>query len=200
MDDLLPLIMDGLIVLLLAGTIFFAARLSLHLKTFRDSRHELESLIKDLAQQTGKAEAAIEGMRQSAKDAGRDLQSLINESKSLSDELEIMTEAGNNMANRLERLAEATGRSQSVTPPPAMTRAPSPSQDKPAPAKPGGGFSIRDKEFEDGGDEVDYADDQGLFTGDYEADEGPARNFESEAEKELYEALRGRKASDAGGF
>ena len=55
-DVLIGLVFDVLIAVLLGATIFFAARLSVHLKVFRESRGELQNLIVDLASHIEKAE------------------------------------------------------------------------------------------------------------------------------------------------
>ena len=104
--ELLGLIMDGLLLLFLAGTMIFAFNLSKNIRIFRQSRGELEKLIRDLGTHIEKADQAIAGLKVSAKDAGRELQVLIDQSRSLSDELQVMTESGDNLAGRLERLAE----------------------------------------------------------------------------------------------
>lgn len=193
MEGLVQLILDGLIVALLAGTIFFAARLSLHLKVFRESRKELESLIGTLTEQTETAHTAIEGMRETARQSGRDLQQLINEAKSLTDEMEIMTEAGNNMANRLERNAETAARGQGSD----STR----SEDIQKPAKraesQNAAFMIHDREL---GDDDAGLEDEDVYGMAAKAPLNTSSDkLQSQAERELFEAMQARKKSDAGG-
>lgn len=189
MEGIVSLVLDGLIVALLAGTIFYASRLSLHLKVFRESRQELEQLIGKLGQQTEVAHSAIDGMRETARQSGRDLQQLINESKALTDELEIMTEAGNNMANRLERNAETAARGQGGDVEAAPTRSRKPISDVASASvtdtQGNAGFMIRDREL----DEEPAA----------AANNTSADGLQSQAEKELFEALQARKKTDAGG-
>lgn len=171
------LILNGTILVLLAATIFFAARLSLNLRDFRASRKDLDQLVRDLAAHVTRAEGAIAGMRETAQEAGRDLQEIVNEAKTLSEELQLMSEAGNSLAGRLEKLAERNGRLAGLPPDDGFA---APSRAK----EPAGGFAIRDPEFEAGmgGDDT--------FAGDDEADDGA---FQSRAEKELFEALQGRQ-------
>jgi len=177
----LSLVLDISILVLLAAVIFFAARLSLNLRNFREERRDLDNLVNDLARNVGMAEAAISGLRNAAREAGRDLQGMINEAKSLTDELEIMAESGNNIAGRLETAAQ---KRQKAAPPAAA-------------AKPS--FAIRDPEFERE-DEGSPAEDGLLDSPDMAAGDGRSR-----AEQELYEALqsggrmKGRKKTDAGG-
>lgn len=160
----LPLILNGLILVLLAATIFFAARLSLNLRDFRASRKDLDQLVRDLGISVTRAEGAIAGMRQTASESGRDLQELVNQARSLSEELQLMNEAGNNLAGRLEKAAERGGSSRHAA------------ENAEPPVR--GPFAIRDPEFERDGDE-----------GGDDAISG----LQSRAEKELFEALQGRR-------
>lgn len=190
----LSLVLDGLIILLLAGTIFYCVRLSTYLKAFRNSRKDLEKLIGDLSGQIEKADRAIEALRRNARDTGRDLESQISEAKGLSAELQIMTESGNNLASRLEKLADKSRAAVPAAPsaldlPRPRAKAPERKEKVQLP-----GFMIRDREYEEGGAEA--VDEQGLMQGDFDDDE--AGNLSSRAERELYEALR-RKKTEAGG-
>ncbi len=203
----LSLVLDGVIMLLLAGTIFYCVRLSNYLKAFRDSRRDLEKLIGDLSGQIERADRAIEGLRKNARDTGRDLQSQINEAKGLSEELQIMSESGNSLAGRLEKLAEKSSR---AAPPPSPRKRggdygdynespPRSIQKNPPPFTGGQGgslsaFAIRDREYDE---EPDAMNEQGLMHGDHEENPEEER-FSSRAERELYEALR-RKKTEAGG-
>lgn len=180
----LPLILDGLILLLLGGTIFFAARLSLHLKTFRSNRSELEKLVKDLADQIAQADRAVAGMREAAREGGRDLQQRINEARALSEELQFMNETGNNLAGRLEKVA--TGTAARINPydgdyEPAISETPGEKR---------GGFAIQDREY--GMDDDDDA------PGFLLEDEDDGSNLGSRAERELFQALQGGGRGKAG--
>lgn len=192
----LSLILDGIIILLLAGTIFYCVRLSTYLKAFRNSRKDLEKLIGELSAHITKADNAIEGLRRSTRETGRDLQERISEAKALSAELQIMGESGNSLAGRLEKLAERNSRTLDRNTPAEVdlprSRAKLPERKEKAPLS---GFAIRDREYEEGGEEA--MNEEGMMTGDYE-DESAAGNFSSRAERELYEALR-RKKTEAGG-
>lgn len=205
-----PMILDGLTIILLAGTIFYCIRLSVYLKSFRDSRGDLEKLIHELSDNIIKAEHAIDGLRNNARESGRDLQETINEAKGLSEELQIMSESGNSLAGRLEKLADKTGRvAESYRSPmdfemperPTRRRAPVKTYQEPEPeivrepmATPLAGFAIRDREYEE--DPEGFMDEQGLLGSDYE--EENAAQFSSRAEQDLYEALRHKKKSKMG--
>lgn len=203
----LPLILDGLILVLLAGTMIFAARLSVQLQNFRNSRAALDKLVADLAQQIEQADRAVAGMRESARDGGRDLQQHINEARALCEELQFMNETGNNLAARLERLAEsgARNRPQASFEPSFDERMAeidgyedsqpvrkSPAQKKALTKPAGGGFAIRDPDFEE---------DESVPEGEpaFGADEpGAEPALQSRAERELFAALKGRGKGGAG--
>ncbi len=181
---LFPVILDILVLFLLAGTIYFAVRLSSHLRVFSESRGELEKILGDLSANILRAEAAIDGLRQTAREAGRDLQQRINDGREVSQELQIMTESGNNIAGRLETAVKSK-------------RAPSPSlrpEREEASARSAGGFAIRDPEFGIDDEEDDNQDK--LFMDDAD-DEGGS--FQSRAEKDLFEALSGRRRKAGAG-
>lgn len=189
--------MDVLVLLALAATIFFAARLSIHLKVFRAGRDDMEKLVADLGRNVARAEETIAGLRGAARESGRDLQALINEARAVLDELTIMTESAGNIAGRLERAAGAAPQGRQAQGRRGTTeQAPPPSRAQAAAAKAAPpSFAIRDPEFERGGG----AEDGGAEEFGMDDDEG-AGGLQSRAEKDLYEALRrGRKKTEAGG-
>lgn len=143
-ESLLGIVLDGLVLVFLGATIVFAARLSLHLRTFRESRKDLEKLISDLSTQIVKAERSIETLKSSARDVSRDLQQQLDDAKAVSDDLEIMSRGANNMADRLDKAADRN-RSQVIE---------QPQQRKPQ-REEFPGFAIRDNE----GDEDKFSGD-----------------------------------------
>lgn len=96
--------LDCLIIVLLGATIFYAFKLSRHLKNFRESRSSFDQVILDLDQRIVKAERAIVGLRMAAEESGADLQDQITKASSLADELLLMTESADRVAGRLEEL------------------------------------------------------------------------------------------------
>ena len=191
MENVLPMIMDVMVMALLGATIFYAMRLSRQLKLFRESRQGIEALMKDLSGQIDRAEAAVEGLRAGAEKTGRNLQDKMNEARALRDELDVMTESGDSLAKRLEKVSErSSSASQSSAVPKRETRKAAP---KPSPFS----FAIRDPEFE-AGDGSDGVDESGLLADDYEEEQQETAGL-SRAEQELYAALKKRKES-AGGY
>ncbi len=198
---IVQIIFDTLIIVLLAGTIFVAARLSLHLKTFRDSRKDFEKIMADMGRHIEKAEKSVQGLRAAADEAGKVLQDRIREAQDLSGELEIMTQSADRLGERLEKLTtngRAVAREKEQEPPPAAKTQERGGR-KTARAKPKPfAFAIRDPEIE--GDYDCAADEAGLLPGDYDDDgDEESRKFQTSAERDLYEALRQRGKTGAGG-
>lgn len=179
--EIIGLILDGLVIALLAATIFIAWKLSDNISAFRKSRKDLDKLVKDLAQNIDKADRAIAGMRNATQDVGKDLQGLVNEARALSEELQLMTTSGDNLAGRLEKLVD---RSREISPSQARREtAEQPSS--------GLTFSIHDREFgkeAEGGFESAFS-----FPEDDEWAESGS-DLHSKAERELQEMVRKNKS------
>lgn len=216
---LFELAIDILIAILLAATIFYAVRLTFHLRSFRQNRKELDKLINNLNSEINKAHKAIEGLRATSQEAGEDLQDKISKAQGLSEELQLMNEAGDNLAARLEKLAERnrtvaetieeyglkafeshiTGNSASASQTTSHNRRGD------APSRPAGPsretshpFQIRDPEYVRGehDDDQAYARADGLFANESEAfDEATYNSLKSQAERDLYAALHKNRRS-----
>ncbi len=102
----LAVVLDGVILVFLAVTIFYAVRLTFFFKAFRESRESVEALLTKLSFTIDKAQNAIINMQEMSQSSRGDLQDVINEASFLSDELRFMNETGDNLAERLEKLAE----------------------------------------------------------------------------------------------
>lgn len=100
------LIIDGLILVFLAVTIFYAARLTLFMKSFRESREALQLLIRDLTGIIQKSEMAIATMKSEATQIETEAVEVLKEAKFIADELKFMNSAGDNLAERLGKLAD----------------------------------------------------------------------------------------------
>jgi len=209
--------LDILVLVLLGVTIFYAARLSIYLKTFKDGRADLEKILQKLTANIDQAENAIQGMKNTATIAGQELQDLVNESKFLSDELRFMNEAGDNLASRLEKLAERNRElidlieeaggighggsyAEEQKSPPARAQKShryyeeedfepvQKSRKEEAPAP----FMIQDRDFEEEMEEDEEEED--FFFTEEEEEAVSADHLSSHAERELYEALlRGKQ-------
>tara|TARA_R110002126_G_scaffold13118_1_gene56058 strand:+ start:303902 stop:304483 length:582 start_codon:yes stop_codon:yes gene_type:complete len=186
---LLSIVMDIVIVILLAGTIYYAYSLARQLKIFRQSKGEFEGLLMQLTGQINTAHDAIEQMQGAADTNGQVLNKLIRDGQFLADELQMVNEASNNLANRLERAA-SSGRGSALSVDHTAENAAMSqktveqrggSQPQAAAKEPLSGFSIRDREVEDDSGDANFLVDD---------DDDDVGNFHSQAERELYTALK----------
>ncbi len=188
------LFMDVSILVLLAATVFLAFRLTMSLKNFKESRAEMEGLVNRLTGNIDNAERAIGGMQNAARTAGKELDEIISEAKALSDELKFMSQSGDSLANRLEKLADRNRELvEKIESGGGFSRSSSPQTSSQMASKigseelnlkevlGGGGFRIKDREFQE-------LDDDAELEAEFEAQE--QGGFQSQAERELYEALQ----------
>lgn len=195
-------IIDVGILVLLAATVFLAFRLTISLRNFRESRFEMEGLVNRLTGNVDQAEKAIMGMQNTARKTGLELDEIISDAKKLADELKFMNEAGNSLANRLEKLAEknrefvdkienagGAGAAPIIYKEPSFkqhTQTHSPlqkeSMDDDVP-----GFIIQDRDLQDDDDELEF-----MLGG------GDAGGLQSQAERELFEALNKKRKISGG--
>jgi hypothetical protein len=102
MANILPLVLDVVVVGLLVATISYAIILNRQLIRLRESRGEMEELVRNFSEATGRAEAGIKAMRRAAAEVGEGLQRNIERAQALRDELQFMIEAADGVAARLE--------------------------------------------------------------------------------------------------
>lgn len=199
----LSLILDVVILVLLGLTIVYAARLSLQLRRLRDSKSDLDRVVKDLIRNLDRADRTVAGLREAAKDSGRDLQDAIDKAQSIADELELMTDSGDRLASRLEQLVDGAkpmlnaAANKPINAAPAPVAAPKQAdqyaqhlrkldaaEEKAAAARMPG-FNIRDPEVERGLNPMEGAK-MAL------EDDGSGQGLYSEAERDLYRAVKGK--------
>ena len=94
--------LDGLIVVLLLATIFYAVALSRRLGALRDNRKEMESAVRRFAEASGKADASIKGLRRAADETGGSLQTLVDRAQTLRDEMAYLVDTAEALVERLE--------------------------------------------------------------------------------------------------
>lgn len=176
--QVLSIMLDIAVLVALGFTIFFCFKLSRSMTNFRQHRQDMGKLIDRLSKNIDEALRAIDGLKMAGDRSGRDLQKIINDSKAMAEELQIINESANNIATRLEKLAEngsalpqeaAQPKNFPATPArkPAIT-------DRPA-------FFIHDR---------DYSDEAPVSE-----EEDVPEHLQSQAEKELFAALRKKPSS-----
>ncbi|NBX66003.1 MAG: hypothetical protein EBQ96_03300 [Proteobacteria bacterium] len=195
----LSLILDVVILVLLGLTIVYAARLSLQLRRLRDSKSDLDKVVRELIKNLDRADRSIMGLKEAAREAGGDLQNAIDRAVSIADELEVVNDSGNRIAVKLEALLDtarpiATGTAPKIVPQPqaAATEAGTdyakhlrkldPADEKISRAS---GFAIRDTDAERGIDPVSAGKDM--------LEDDAAQGLYSEAERDLFRAMKGTK-------
>ncbi|MGH1455675.1 MAG: DUF6468 domain-containing protein [Alphaproteobacteria bacterium] len=208
----LSVLMDIVVLVFLGATIFYVLRLSSTLNAFKAQRREFDNVITNMISSIDQAERTVSSLKQTGAHEVAELKKLVHESKLLADELSIINQASESMANRLEAVAEKNRKIVQPAMRDEKSRSPMRKQEqlKPTvnkqsekisspvyseqkeqnPHKDEYGstlrkvdtlssdkipsFMIRDKDFDNDGDDV-------------------PDNLQSQAEKELFAALRGSK-------
>lgn len=163
--------LDLVVLVFLGITIYYAINLSRSLNNFRGYRAEFDKLLDELTRNVGDAQRALHNLKITSGDAGKNLDKMVRESKTLLSELQIVNESGRALAERLEGLVDKNRpRAKALEPVPKEA------------------FSIRDP-------------DMGAVSAspagwDEDENEDIPEYLQSQAEQELYKALRkGRKQS-----
>ncbi|VAW11375.1 hypothetical protein MNBD_ALPHA09-695 [hydrothermal vent metagenome] len=79
----LPLLVEGMVVILLLVTICYCAALERRIRTFKDGSDALVHLVADLDRATARAEAAVGGLSKTTKSAEEALESRLQEARHL---------------------------------------------------------------------------------------------------------------------
>jgi hypothetical protein len=95
-------LLEGVLVLLLATTLFHAVRLERALGVLKRDRAVLEDLVAGFNESTRAAEAGVERLRASTDGAGRQIARQIEQAQRLRDDLTFLGERGERLAERLE--------------------------------------------------------------------------------------------------
>lgn len=190
--------MEISLLVLLAATVFLAFRLTLSLRNFKESRFEMEGLIIRLTSNIGAAEKAIGGMQNAARKAGQELDEVISDAKKLANELTIMNKAGDGLADRLEKLAEKNRalvdqieNAGGLGSMPIQYNRDIPKSIQPNFQDDEFGFAIQDRDYDDDSE-------NNAFEAELEASEEQRGGFQSQAERELFEALQTSKSRQRG--
>lgn len=101
------LVLDLLLAVLLAATLFQAVRLERALGVLKRDRAVLEELVAGFNDSTRQAEAGIERLRVATDGAGRQIARQIEQSERLRDDLRFLSDRGEKMAERLEERVRA---------------------------------------------------------------------------------------------
>jgi len=95
------LLLDVLVSVLLAATIFYCAVLDRKLKALRSGQDGLKQTIDQLNTATARAEVSIAQMKQVSGGLDNGLTQQMRDARSLADELSVMVASGNSLAGRI---------------------------------------------------------------------------------------------------
>jgi hypothetical protein len=115
------LLVDGIMIMLLAVTIYIAFRLDRRLQSVRSVQHELAGVIRELNAAAARAEAGIQGLKLAAKSSGEELEAQIKSARAAADELAVLMKSAERVARMPERSrtdSSGGGRPSTVTLPP----------------------------------------------------------------------------------
>jgi hypothetical protein len=101
------LLLELILVVLLAVTLFHALRLERALGIVRRDRAELEAMLQAFNQSTEQAQLATERLRDAASGGGKQISQLIESAANLRDDLVALTDRGERLADRMDHLVRA---------------------------------------------------------------------------------------------
>ena len=157
-------ILEAVLVLMLAATLFHAVRLERALGVLKRDRAALQEPVDAFNASTRQAEQGVEQLRHATEGAGRQIARQIEGGLSLKDDLSFLMERGERLADRLDALVRAAR--------PLVTDGPA-RADRLAPT-----------------DRFGSAEPAYAAAGDDGAAEAPAPRVRSQAERDLLRALR----------
>lgn len=96
------LIIELILAGLLVATIVYAAILDRKLGALRESKNEMENLIKDFAESTMRAEEGLAELRAHAGSSGDELQQQVDGASKVLTDLKFLVERGESLSNQLE--------------------------------------------------------------------------------------------------
>ena len=101
------LLIEGLLVLLLTATIYFAIRLNKRLSVLRVEKEQLEKLITQFEFVADRAHSSLSGLRATADQVKSDLDDATNKSHAMRDELAFLIERADINAEKLAQLSSS---------------------------------------------------------------------------------------------
>ena len=108
-------LLDGLLVALLTATIIYAVILDRRLRTFRQSRDEMQSLLANFTAATVQAQSGMVALRDTSQTTSAELKEQLERGKALRDDLAFLLDRGTNLADRLESGISAARASAKTT-------------------------------------------------------------------------------------
>lgn len=100
-------IIDGVVIALLAATIFYAYRLERKLDGLRNAQAAFADVIRELNTAAVRAESGIQGLKSAAESSGQVLDERIKRARNASDELALLLKAGQRAAQTADAVRVA---------------------------------------------------------------------------------------------
>ena len=113
----LPTIVELVLAVLLAATLFYCVKLERGLRRLRGDQESLNDTLRALNGGITAAQASLSGLRAAAKDAGESLGGKITDARALIDELSVLTSSAERAANRIEHAIERQPRATRLSAP-----------------------------------------------------------------------------------
>lgn len=107
-ETMLPLVLDGLLVVLLLATIVYAIILNRKLNRLRGNHDEMEVFVDKLNVACARAEAATAGLRSAGENGKTVFREAASKAEALRDELAFLVERADIVAGRLASASEGT--------------------------------------------------------------------------------------------
>ncbi|WP_420404669.1 DUF6468 domain-containing protein [Nisaea sp.] len=107
-NTVLPLVLDGLLVVLLLATIVYAMILNRKLNRLRGNHDEMEVFVDKLNVACARAEAATAGLRSAGENGKAVFRDTASKAEALRDELAFLVERADIVAGRLANASEGT--------------------------------------------------------------------------------------------
>jgi Domain of unknown function (DUF6468) len=102
-EILLKIILDVMVALLLAATIFYCRKLNFRIKLLQDSKSELGVLIRQFDEATQMAVASIQEIHRASRKIGENIQGKLDKANYLANDLEFMIERANKTADKIAK-------------------------------------------------------------------------------------------------
>ena len=94
-------LIDGILIILLVATIFYAVSLSRRLSSLRSDKKNLEKLMGEFHHISEKADKSLTGIRATAEEVSRELAEANAKSRSMRDELAFLVERADRLAEKI---------------------------------------------------------------------------------------------------
>lgn len=115
-NEILSVIMNGLMAALLLATIIYCLKLNSRIRVLQDSKSELARIIREFDESTQRATQNINEIHAATMRISENMQHKIDKANYLADDLEILLEKGNKMAGKVDAPPVRPARVEPTTP------------------------------------------------------------------------------------